>query len=289
MNPENARKIILNAVETSEPLWSKWEVEWKEIDDVFIKRGYERLGFNGGMFAENLEANGIFSIEKLGMILDNYNRKEKHDSENVNSLEPTFYKELSKGLYGDEGKNFYISVRDYKGPGFKWQLSWQLLVCCNYLKNSYNSRFSYYLKKKFADFSNKSNVSDNDLFGISLETWEDFKKTEPWADLYGIGINTFDYLIGDIKDFDFNKNSFDFDTPNAKFLIITGIFEKEGLDRKKAIELIQRLDLRPYTLRQINKGIYAYCSKTESKTYGYCLNPIKCEDCQVNDICEKNF
>ena len=45
----------------------------------------------------------------------------------------------------------------------------------------------------------------------------------------------------------------------------------------------------PYTLREINKGLYTYASELGKDKYGYCRNPQKCQTCSVTDICEKRF
>lgn len=50
----------------------------------------------------------------------------------------------------------------------------------------------------------------------------------------------------------------------------------------------KNIDL-PFSLREINKGIYTYCSKTESENYGFCRNQNKCKMCNVQNICEMNL
>lgn len=41
MDIENARKIILHAVKTTEPVWRDFSVHWDDMDKVFLSRAFE--------------------------------------------------------------------------------------------------------------------------------------------------------------------------------------------------------------------------------------------------------
>jgi hypothetical protein len=58
LNTENARKIILNAVDTTKPTWSRWDVHWEDIDKIFLSRAYDQMGFDNGSLL-------IFSINTI--------------------------------------------------------------------------------------------------------------------------------------------------------------------------------------------------------------------------------
>ena len=45
MNPDHARRIVQNAVATTKPRWRCYDESWRDIDVIFIKRGYEQQGF----------------------------------------------------------------------------------------------------------------------------------------------------------------------------------------------------------------------------------------------------
>ena len=95
--------------------------------------------------------------------------------------------------------------------------------------------------------------------------------------------------MGDIIEAKFAKNSYKLDKANLRFLTVTGIFKLlNKLDRENVINFLKGLGL-PYTLREINKGIYTYCSKTEAKNFGFCYDKERCKECEINNICEKNF
>jgi hypothetical protein len=300
MDREQAKKIILHVVKETEPRWKLYDVEWNEIDDIFIQRGYEQGGFHCPRFCLSfLEQKGIFSTDKLGSILTNYGVSQynrKHRTEYAGSLNAPFYLELQDGKYGKEGQAFYVCVNDYlktnsdKCGRFFWIKLWQMLICCNYLRERYQASFSYYLKKKYTEFTHLNSISDSEFLSIDSEDWACFKRLKrPWDELYGIGENVFDFIMGDVMGATFVKNSYKFDSANIYFLKLTGISKLlNNLSREHAVIFLKGLRL-PYTLREINKGLYTYCSKTEAETFGFCRNRIKCENCAVNDLCEKNF
>ena len=112
---------------------------------------------------------------------------------------------------------------------------------------------------------------------------------KPWKELYGIGENVFDFIIGDTTEADFVENAYKLDSANEHFLKISGLHKIIGnLERERIINFLGDLNL-PYPLRQINKGIYTYCSDTEKENYGFCRGTWKCNDCEISGICEKNF
>ena len=204
-----------------------------------------------------------------------------------------FYIFLKKGVFGKEGIGFYNSVRDFdggKGAAF-WKLLWQMLVCCNYLKKNYKSSFVYYLKEKYVEHENLDKVTDDNFFHMTQEEWDSFKENKkPWNELYGVGVNVFDYIMGDVSELGFVKNSYKLDSANQRFLTITGIFEcdPKDLDHGEVVDFLSELDL-PYSLREINKGLYAYCSKLGCDKYCFCREPEKCDECKVNNICKRDF
>ena len=301
MNVEQAKKIILYAVEKTNPRWSEYDDswEWKNIDNVFIRKGYEQGGFAAFEFNELLKKKGISSIDKVGTILMKYNGGKKYSREYAGSLNTKFYRELRNRKFGEEGYDFYECVKDFlekkvgNPGGWFWIKLWQMLICCNYLKKNYRASFSYYLKKKYAEFINMPKITDDKFLSITLENWEQFKKDKkPWGELYGIGQNVFNFIIGDLKDANFVevvKDSYKLDAANQHFFKVTGIdklideFNGDGI-----IVFLKQLNL-PYTIRQINTAIYDYCSKTEAEKFGFCRDIKKCMECTVSYICEKNI
>lgn len=293
MDIDKAKKIINYVVERTKPRWQQYDEYWDKIDEVFIRRGYEQGGFEAWKFAMLLRNEDIFSIGKIGLILDKYRGNTKYDRGSAGSLKGSFYQDMMNGVYGEEGEKFYKCVDNFGGKAgaWFWNKLWQMLVCCNHLKNKYEGSFSYFLKKKYAEFKKTPMPSDDDFLKISFEDLEEFKKdVKPWEELYGIGENVFDFIIGDIKEAKFVENSYKLDSANIYFLRITGIYKllHNNLKRENVVNFLKQLDLR-YTLREINKGVYTYCSKTESDNFGFCHDKEKCSECEVNDICEKNF
>lgn len=292
MGIQQARRVILYVVKKTKSRWSQYDERWADIDSVFIRRGYEQGGFEAWKFAELLKKESIFSIGKIGLILDKYGGNTKYDRKSAGSLISSFYRDMKNGVYGEEGEKFCSCVDKFKGkPGaWFWNKLWQMLVCCNYLKNNYEGGFSYFLKKKYAEFKNMLMVSDDDFLKISSEEWEKFKMDiKPWNELLGIGENVFDFIIGDIVEASFVKDSHKLDSANSYFFKVTGISELiPELEREKVVIFLKNLCL-PYTLREINKGIYTYCSETEAKNFGFCRNRMKCIQCEVNDACKKNL
>ncbi len=292
MDKDKAKKIIEYVVSVTESRWRNFQFHWKDIDQVFIQRGLEQGGFESRKFTELLEKQDIFSIEKIGKILDNNKEDIKYNRLYAGGLNSPFYEKMKNGVYGIEGKKFYMCVRDFEGRrGYKfWQILWYMLVCCNYLKKNYQDSFSYFLKKKYAEFKNKKMVSDDEFLKISSEEWEKFTSlTKPWNELYGIGENVFDFIIGDIVEANFAKDAYKLDSANCHFLKVTGINKLiKRLERNEVKKFLKMLSL-PYTIREINRGIYTYCSETEANSFGFCRKEEKCKECEVNTLCEKNF
>lgn len=303
MQKVNVRKVILNAVEITEPTWRQYGIKWKDIDYLFIQRGYEQGGFNTSKFSELLIKEKVFSINKIGSILDYFTYNRTYNRDYAGNYASPFYNDLRNGKAGEEGKGFYNAVRNFQGnKGSRYyQLLWWMLVCGNDLKHKYHASFSNFIKLKYSKFKNKP-ITDADFLNISKKEWKSFKKSKPWNELLGIGENVFDFLMGDLlddegNDFEFAKNSYKLDDSNIRFLKVTGICEEP--EKHEVVRYIRSLAL-PYTLRQINKGIYSYCSKTaldeveegvyegDPKNHGFC-HPNRCAECNVNDICEQNF
>ena len=287
---EIARKIVLNAVETTKPTWSKWDVHWEDIDEIFLGRAYDQMGFDNWIFIDLLKKYEL-NIAKIGNILEKIDFEKKYSREFAGSLESPLYTNMKKGIYGTEGKNFYKSVKEFNGRkgAMYYKLLWYMLVTCNYLKKNYNSSFSDYLKLQYADYKDLKKISDDDFLKISLNEWEDFKQHQkPWNELYGVGSNVFDYIMGDIIELKFVKDSYKLDSANERFLEKTGISKPTELNQENVINILRNLNLL-YSLREINRGLYAYCSKLHCGTYCFCRDPEKCKNCAVNNICEKNF
>ncbi|MBI5459744.1 MAG: hypothetical protein HZC47_11670 [Methanobacterium sp.] len=303
MQKVNVRKIILNAVKTTEPTWKQYGIKWEDIDYLFIQRGYEQGGFNTSKFSELLIKEKIFSISKIGSILDNFEFNRTYNREFAGNYKSPFYLDLENGKAGEEGIGFYNSVRNFKrnkGSHY-YQLLWWMLVCCNDLKHKYDASFSNYLLVKYSKFKNRS-IDEIEFLTQSVDEWEQFKRTKPWNDLLGIGENVFDFLMGDLvdegwEDREFVKDSYKLDDSNIRFLKVTGINNEPEHD--VVVNYLKKLEL-PYTIRQTNKGIYSYCSETALKeveegvyqgdpqNHGFC-HPNRCKECNVEDICEKDF
>lgn len=299
----NARKIILNAVETTEPTWKQYSTKWNDIDYLFIQRGYEQGGFNTSKFSELLIKEKIFAINKIGSILDHFQYNRMYNRDFAGNYKSSFYKDLKNGKAGKEGTGFYNSVKNFKGKkgSHYYQLLWWMLVCCNDLKHKYDVSFSNFLKIKYSQFDGNP-IEDYEFLNISQDEWKSFKESKPWDELLGIGQNVFDFLMGDLvdndgNDMEFVKDSYKLDDSNIRFLRVTRICKEP--DHDKVVYFLMSLEL-PYTIRQINKGIYSYCSKTaleevekgvyqgDPKNHGFC-HPDKCDECNVKDICEQDF
>jgi hypothetical protein len=299
VNIKKAEAIIDYVVLTTKPLWERWiNLSYADLDEIFLQSAYEQGGFAATAFYMLMGEEGIASIEDVGLILKDYKGEKKYSRVEKGSLENAFYKDLKTGLYDQNGKAFYKCVHRFLGekwgnPGSKfWSNLWHMLICCRHLKQHYNSSFKYYLRKRYSDYRGISLLSDDDFCNISNNEWEAFKKDVfPWDELYGIGENVFDYLVRNIKEFKFSADSFKLDSANMRFFNVTGIshlFDYEN--RESILKFLKGLKLQNnYTLREINTGIYSYCSDTERKNFGFCQKPERCIDCGVNSICEKNI
>jgi len=290
LDKNNARKIIINAVKTTEPLWKNFGEKWEDIDYVFLSRAYEQMGFHLYKFVNLLNENQIYSIESIGSILDRYQGERKYKRDFAGSINSPFYQDLNSGKYGINGQKFYICARDFKG-GFGsgyWMQLWRMLICCHDLKEKYHSSFSFYLKSKYKDFKGLNEVTDDDFINMSIKDWEGFLSTHPWNELYGVGENVFHYILRDIEELKFVKDSEKLDSANMHFLIVTGIMKENEINRNNLENLLKSLEL-PYTISEINKGLYSYCAETAADSYGFCRNLNKCPDCAVNEICEKKI
>lgn len=296
MDKTQALTIIQHAVEKTKPRWLKYDESWNNINDIFIYRGYEQQGFQLYKLRPVIEKLNIFSIDILGGIFLNYPNKTGYRKELAGSLSTEFYINLQKGVCGHDGELFVKAVRTFLdeklgNPGMTfWKLLYQMLQGCAYLKQNYSSSFGKYILSKYASFINVREISEHDFLNITVTEWEYFlAKTKPWKNIMGIGPNVFDFLFGDIVEAQFVKNSYKFDSSNQHFLQVTGISKLiTPFDRVTTTRFLKSLDI-PFSLRQINKGIYTYCSKSESENYGYCRDLSKCRECKVNSICEKEI
>ena len=297
MNKEKAERLIDFVVTETKPRWSEWIYEsYSNLDEIFISRGYEQGGFAASIFLDLLKEKMIGTIKELGSILESYKGEEKYSRHEKGSLENPFYCDLKGGLYNINGRKFYKCVDDFLNKslgnpgGWFWVKLWQMLICCRHLKEDYRSSFKFYLKKKYCEFKNIPNISDRDFCNIDSDDWERFKEeAPPWEELYGIGENVFDFIVGDIKELKFSENSFKLDAANMHFLNVTGISKLLRIQsRDSIIRFLKELNLKhQYSVREINTGIYTYCSETEEENYGFCRDRKKCEECGINEICEK--
>jgi len=293
---EQAKEIIKYVVEITKPRWSKFAEKYEDLDEIIIRRGYEQGGFKCWLFMDILEKKGIKSVNSLGAILKNCSYPKKYNSNVARGLNSEFYIDLKGGKYGNNGILFAEAVKEFLDHKYAcgnkfWKILWQMLICCKNLKEKYNSSLEFLLKKLYSEFSGKTPLSNVDLKSIELEEWDDFlKKKKPWTELYGIGRNTFDFIIGDVVDFKFAPESYKLDSANEYFFKVTGIGKLIKGDRSEVIKFLKSLNLG-YSLREINRGIYVYCSKTEKKfsNFYYCRDLEKCNYCKINSICEKNI
>jgi len=296
MDKSAAKTIIQNAVETTKPRWSQFGESWKNIDTMFFLRGYEQQGFQLFKMKPTLEDLSILSIDSLGTILQMYPTKRNYDRQFAGSLASEFYLNLKNGISGKEGISFASAIqlfldKQIGNPGRTfWKLLYQMLQSCSYLKQYYSSSFAKYVISKYCTFSQVPNITENDFLNITVPEWEIFlNRGKPWKELMGIGPNVFDFLMGDITEASFVKNSYKFDSSNQHFLTVTGIAQLiYPFDRETTIIFLKELYLDS-TLREINKGIYTYCSKTESENYGFCRDLRKCVDCKVKGLCDRNI
>lgn len=296
INSNDAKTIINYVTGRTKPRWQNYIVSYNDLDDVFLSRAYEQQGLQFFKFESILKQNGIFSISQLGSILDTYTGdiKYRHNPSIKKGLESGFYKDLLVGKYGNIGMLFYKSVEKFytdKGAGrFFWMYMWYLLNSTHYLKTYYKSSFKFYVNKKYAEYKGLREFDTNLLYSIKSEVeWNAFKKkSKPWEGLMGVGENVFDFIFGDVHELDFAKDSFKWDSSNEYFIKVTGISKliNGELGKDNVIKLYRSLGLN-YHIREINKGIYTYCSETENSNFGYCRNPQKCGECEVVSHCEK--
>jgi len=296
MDKFKAKTIIQHAVETTKPRWLEYAVSWKDIDVNFFLRGYEQQGFQLFKMKPILKELRLLSVDSLGDILLKYPYRRNYERQFAGSLTAEFYLDLQKGICGREGKLFVEAVQlflDHKigNPGRTfWKLLYQMLQACAFLKQHYSSSFAKYVISKYAIFRNIHQISENDFLKITVSEWELFlTKVKPWGELMGIGPNVFDFIFGDIVEANFAENSYKFDSSNTHFFEITGISHLiMPFEREATSIFLKDLNL-PFSIREINKGIYTFCSKTESAKYGFCRDRYKCKMCKVEDICDKNI
>lgn len=296
MDKDLAKVIIHNAVESTRPRWSQYTESWKNIDVVFILRGYEQQGFQLFKMRPILEERGILAISILGDIISRYPCTRNYERRLAGSLASEFYSSLRKGICGKDGQLFEEAVRLFLSqrignPGrIFWKLLYQMLQACAFIKQYYASSFASFVLSKYEKFTNRHPISESDFLSTPVSEWEYFlKKAKPWTELKGIGPNVFDFIFGDIVEARFVENSYKFDSANQHFLNVTGISHLiKPFDREATTLFLKQLEM-PYSLREINKGVYTYCSVTESENYGFCRDRYKCSVCNVKYICDKNL
>ena len=290
-----AIRLISHAVEATKTRWSQYDRTWRDIDRIFIHHGYEQGGFEIFKFLPLLDKRECYSIRALGSIL----REEDGPSyvrDSAGSLTRPFYVALSHGERGDRGRALYDAITDFQRPGggragaFFWKLIWYILTSCRYLANNHSASFRSYMLATFAKHIGKQLIRDEELLSLVPEDWTRFvEKTRPWEPLKGIGRNTFDFIFGDLVEARFAQDLYKLDAANLHFLRVTGISDLIGdLDRPNVISFMRDLGTG-HTLRQVNKGIYTYCSVTESGSYGFCRSLEDCKRCAVAVDCAKKL
>ncbi len=265
------------------------------------------MGFETGYLWERFRERGIADINRLGEMLSRP-MLNSYDPNFARGLTSPFYQGLQNGDCGESGIRYYQAVTDclnrHRLRGFCWQNLWRMLVTCRHLSNNYNGSFSYFLKRKYASFLGREEITDEEFLAISPEDWESFKaNTEPWDELYGIGEDIFNYITRDIcrnengnwVRTEFPRNSYKLDSANKHFLKVTGMYHLIGSgnidivsDREAVVEFLKGLNTG-FELRDIGKAFYTYCSNTEAEKFGFCRNPERCSKCGVNNICERNI
>ncbi len=296
MDLHTTKQIICHAVSSTKWRWLHYKHSWDDIDKIFIKHGYEQGGFQIFKIIPLFETKGICSINKLGDILTNSVAPKKYNRNYAGALDSEFYTNLKFGNLGVSGLLFYECINIFLtnkvgAPGaFFWKLIWQLLNSCNFLRNKYNSSFSEYIRFKYARFIGLNDLSTHQFLSISDSEWNLFlNKAKPWESLYGIGRNVFDFIFGDIIEAQFVHAAYKFDSANQYFYKVTGIADLiKPFERNNTIQFLKTLNLS-YNLREINKGIYTYCSKTEGMNFGFCRSKDKCINCGVQNLCLQRF
>jgi hypothetical protein len=296
MNNTDAKRIIENAVATTEPRWKQYAETWRDIDSIFIRRGYEQQGFRFFRFVPFLSDRGLFSIDVLGSILDETSARRSYVPEYAKELTSPFYRDLRVGRLGTHGPMFEEAVRLFKLQEprncgrFYWMLLWHMLQACSYLRREHQASFAHYILTSYARYVGRTSIADAELLGVSEDSWLTFlEAVKPWKPLKGIGVNVFDFVVGDVVEARFAKDSYKFDSANEHFLTVTGIRDLlSPFDRPTVMAFLHGLDL-PYTLREVNKGVYTYCSETEAENFGFCRTRSKCQRCKVASVCGRRI
>jgi len=290
------KEIIQYVVETTRPRWSQWDQTWSDVDRIFIRHGYGQQGFEIDNFVPLLEERNIYGIDHLGLVLETFGGPVSYNRQYASLLNSEFYSSLQLGKFGNCGQRLFDSIRVFlekrlgsRGRAF-WKLIWYMLIACRFLRLQYKSSFSYYILEKYRAFSGLKHLSQEDFLSLTENEWHYFLgKARPWSKLYGIGQNVFDFIFRDIVEAEFAKSLFKFDSANKHFLTVTGIADCiVPFERSTTIKFLRELNLR-YFLREINKGIYTYCSLKERDHFGFCRFPSKCKECGVSEICRKKL
>lgn len=296
MNQRTARRIVQHAVKFTEWRWREYGESWSRIDSVFLARGYEQQGFRCARLVQALEKKGIASIGALGSILDERASRARYDNKYAKGTDAPFYAQLRDGRFGENGRLFDDAVRAFlqqepgSGGRFFWMYLWSMLRACHYLREEHGSSFATYLLTEYRRFAGRADLGQTDFLAITGAEWREFLVTvKPWKPLPGIGVNVFDFIVGDVKEARFADDSYKFDSANQYFLEVTGISALIApFERERVIKFLRSLQL-PYTLREVNKGIYTYCSDTEAEKFGFCRSLRRCQECVVADVCEKRL
>jgi len=211
------------------------------------------------------------------------------------------YAEYRKGRKIKSGKGVMV-----------WKILWAYCYNCRYLRNRYAGSFKRMVEEKAAEWLEEKGYASKSFPNIDLsrEEWENLaihivKKIG--QELYCIGEELACYILSDIKEFFKAGNVlFKLDSSNANFIKKTGLIflpYKEGVKTieelkkewnstgKKRKELYKSIinlanpDPKTFSVRMINRNIYAYNSEEESYRFGYCRNDKDCERCKAKNYC----
>jgi hypothetical protein len=284
----------------------KWEIySLKDVDYWFLHRGFEQQGFNSGAFLKiagknMIDANcaikkeGKELINNLGFLLEdsNYNKYEREFFANIDG---PFYTSLKNNEKGETGKNFYKSVKEFLdkpniGKSNMWKLIFWMMNSCRYLNEEYENSFKNFLFEEFGKSLNKK-ISFENVNNLYYTDWKIIEKNKPWLKIYGIGEETFSFILRDAMEISFKDYLIKHDSTNIKFFHRTGLdrLAEPNLidDRDKYLDVMQKIKGK-YSLREINIAIFLYCSKTFNKK-PFCSNIENCNDCGIQNICLQDF
>lgn len=94
---EGAKRLINYVVKTTKVRWLQYNEKYTDLDEIFIRRGYEQKGFECWKFIKILNSRDIRGIDDLGAILTDYDYNGKYERDIAGSLNGSFYQHLKEG------------------------------------------------------------------------------------------------------------------------------------------------------------------------------------------------